>query len=155
MNYELCTMHYALCTMHYELCTMNYALRQHRHYHRQHTQKESTHHLCQSVLSQHHTARPHQSAKQYHQRQPPDGIEIEDKRKGYDTTRHSTNSRGVGRNLPPYIDQCAQYLYHQRRNEYRSDDMRHIVMGKYVVTGEVAQYRDDIGYDPSLTCQQM
>ena len=73
-------------------------------------QEETGKDLREGMLAQNHTAGSHYARKKDHHAKPPDGIEIEDKEKGEQSSRHAANGCRMGRDAPTDIDECTDDL---------------------------------------------
>ncbi len=102
------------------------------------------------MLAQDHTAGSHYARKKDHHAKPPDRIEIEDKGKGEQSSRHAANGCRMGRDAPTDIDECTDDLDGKGSDDDAIDDMGHMGDQHQIIAEKIAKDRDDIGDDPSL-----
>ena len=113
-------------------------------------QEEAGKDLREGMLAQDHTAGSHYARKKDHHAKPPDGIEIEDKGKGEQSSRHAANGCRMGRDAPTNIDECTDDLDGKGSDDDAIDDMGHMGDQHQIIAEKIAKDRDDIGDDPSL-----
>lgn len=102
------------------------------------------------MLAENHTARAKHTGNDEHHTQPEHGIKGEhDGECGYRTS-HTANGGSVGADLPPYIDDGTQNLYHQCNDKDARHEMGDVHALHDIHTDEIAQDGDNIGHHTTL-----
>ena len=114
------------------------------------TDAEAADHLSERVLTENHPRRADQSRHNENQAEPPHGIERPLERIGDECAREAADGRRMGRDFPPDIDDGADDLNRQRRQENPADDVRNMDGVHRVVTREIADDGDDIRHHSPL-----
>ena len=95
----------------------------HSHESCHHSYEEAANYLTEGMYAQQHTAGAEHTGKQYEQTEPPQRIEIEDKRERCHGSSGAAYRRRVYGYLPPVVYYGTQYLHHERRHHYGLDDI--------------------------------
>ncbi len=102
------------------------------------------------MLAQYHATRAKHSGYDEHHTQPKDWIEREYHREGGYRPGHTPDGSCVGADFPPYIDDGANYLYHQCNDEYARHEMGYVHTLHDIHTDEIAEDGDNIRHHTSL-----
>ena len=107
---------------------------------------EAADHLRECVLSQRHASRAHDSGHEDDEAEPPDGVERPLDGVGHERAGEASDGGAVGRDFPPHVDDGADDLDGQCREQDAADDVRNVERGHRVVAREIADDADDVGH---------
>lgn len=107
---------------------------------------EAADHLRECVLSQRHASRAHDSGHEDDEAEPPDGVERPFDGVGHERAGEASDGSAVGRDFPPHVDDGADDLDGQCREQDAADDVWNVERGHRVVAREIADDADDVGH---------
>ena len=107
------------------------------------------------MLAEHHAARHHATRNEDGEREPPDGIEVEDSRISYDSADDTACSCRVHTDFPPNVHDDASALYEERYANDGREEVRHVRDGEDVHEAQVAAYINNVGNSAFVPLAQL
>ena len=97
------------------------------------------------MLAQDHATGTEESCNDQHQAKPSHGVEGENLAEGKQSASHSSYGCGMGRDLPPGVDDGTDHLYEQRCHHNATHEMRDMECVHQIGTEKITPYGDDVG----------